>query len=449
MDKETVKKVLLYGSMIVLFALYVWLRVENSQYIREPRVGFGDTNDYFQIASTSIFSSSFWLSVKPPVFPILLKILGQNTKTISTFQLWFSIICWGLLAFVVASALKIDLLKPFAFSLVLAFSMSEEIIMWDYLILGDSISLSVMAFFLAACLWTLMGWNTMKASWLIFLAVALAFTRDTYAYVLLMVAGVLFIVFLISNFKKQFLLVSVVFSMLFLASNALASAGYHWYSPLLNVIGMRVLPNPEYLAYFEARGMPVNEALMERSGQPHHADSVAMAFDARLENFRTWVRENGKSEYIRFLWFFKADTFQKVFNDQELIFYPDLYFYTATRFRPIIQNSRLDELLYPNRFGFFLFLIANLGAALFSAVAYYEKKVTWILPLTLILLSYPQAVLIWNADSSDIARHSMYHNVMMRLGVWILLLFVLDFGIEKLKNKYQPYFKRIKDQEIL
>ena len=435
MDKEKIKKALLYSSLLVLFALYVWLRVGNSQFIREPRTGFGDTKDYFHIASLSIFSSSFWLSVKPPVFPFFLKFLGENTKTISTFQLWFSISCWGLLAYVVASALRNDILKPIAFLLILAFSMSEEINMWDYLILSDSIALSLMALFFAAGLWTLLKWSATRASIFVFLAVLLAFVRDTYAYVLLMIAGVLIVVFFLSNFKKQFLYVEITFFLIFLASTTLASIGYHWYTPLLNTIGMRILPNPEYLAYFESRGMPVNDTLMERSGKPHHADYAAMAVDERLEDFRVWIRENGEREYKRFLWFYKADTLQNVFNDKESIFYPDLGYYTASRFKPIIQNGRLDELLYPNRFGFILFFIANLIAGVFSAVAYYERKVTWILPLTLILLSYPQAVLIWNADPSDMARHALYHNVMMRLGVWILALFVLDFLVEKVSHK--------------
>lgn len=437
MNNEKIKKALLYSSLLVLFVLYIWLRVENSQFIREPRTGFGDTKDYFQIASLSILSPAFWLSVKPPVFPLFLKFLGENTKTISTFQLWFSIVSWGILAYMVASALRNVILKSIAFLQILAFSMSEEIIMWDYLILSDSVALSLMALFFAASLWALLKWSATRASLLILLAIVLAFVRDTYGYVLLMIAGVLVVVFFLSNFKKQFLFVGGTFVLIFLASNALATAGYHWFTPLLNTIGMRVLPNPEYVAYFESRGMPVTDTLMERSGKPHHADYAAMAVDERLEPFRIWIRKFGKQEYIRFLWFFKADTFQNVFNDKEEIFYPNLDYYTASRFSPIIQNSRLDELLYPNRFGFILFFAANLIAGVFSAVAYYEKKVTWILPLTLILLSYPQAVLIWSADSSDMARHAMYHNVMMRLGIWILAWFVLDFVIGKVNRKVQ------------
>jgi len=442
MDKEKIKRALLYCLLLVIFSFYIWLRIENSQFIREARMGFGDVNDYFNIASLSIFSSSFWLSVKPPVFPLFLKFLGENTNTISTFQVWFSIFSWGLLSYVVASALKNDILKPITFLFILAFSMSEEIIMWDYLILSDSIALSLLALFLAVCLWALLQWNAISASLLIFLAFALAFVRDTYAYVLLMIAGILIVVFFLSNFKKQFLYIGITFSFIFLTSSTLASVGYHWFTPLLNIIGMRVLPNPEYLAYFESRGMPVSDVLMERSGKPHHADYAAMGVDERLEEFRVWVRENGEREYKRFLWFYKADTLQNVFDDREEIFYPNLYYYTASRFRPIIQNIRLDELLYPNRFGFILFIVANLCAGFFSAIAFYEKKVTWILPLTLILLSYPQAVLIWNADSSDMARHALYHNVMMRLGVWVLAFFVLDFFVEKASHKV-PLLEKI------
>ena len=89
------------------------------------------------------------------------------------------------------------------------------------------------------------------------------------------------------------------------------------------------------------------------------------------------------------------------------------------------------------KFGLLLFLIANLAAAVFSVIAFYEKKLIWVLPLALILLTYPQALLVWNADANDMARHALYHNILLRLGVWILTLFVLDFALEKTDNKLQ------------
>jgi hypothetical protein len=269
-----------------------------------------------------------------------------------------------------------------------------------------------------------------------------AFTRDDFAYYILMAAAVVAVLLLRTKNWRRPLLVSVAFVLMFFVSNTLSSVSMRWERPVLNTISIRILPNAQYLAYFAERGMPVDEALLERSGKHLHADNNALMLDPRLEDFRKWVRENGKNEYIRFLWFYKADTFQNVFNDIGPIFSPNVYYYAATRFRPIVENVRLDELLFPMKFGLLLFLVANLGAAVFAVVAYYEKKLTWVSPLALILLTYPQALLVWNADANDMARHALYHNILLRLGVWILALFILDFVLEKADNKFQELQSR-------
>jgi hypothetical protein len=127
----------------------------------------------------------------------------------------------------------------------------------------------------------------------------------------------------------------------------------------------------------------------------------------------------------------------------DVIFNPDVYYYSATGFRQIITDRRLDELIYPRRFGILTVWLANLLAAalLFPALKY--RQPLWIVPLMLILFSYPQAVLIWNADANDVARHSIYHNIELRLGLWILLFFVADFLLLNF-NLLIP--ERIKDE---
>ena len=437
MKKSTLPTILFYILLLVIFLLYIWVRVENSQYIREPRSSFGDTHEFLDAAAEPLLSESFWISLRPPVVPLFYKMIGDDYQHISTFQLWFSILCWGALGLAVTNAISSKLLKPLGFLIVLAFSLSEEIIMWDYIILGDSISISITALFLAAALWLLSKWTWLRFTLLLLAALLFAFTRDDFAYYILMSAAVVAVLVLRTKDWKRPLLISVAFILMFFVSNTLSSASMRWERPVLNTISIRILPNPQYLAYFQGRGMPVNEALMERSGKHLHADDNALMLDPRLEEFRSWVRENGKSEYIRFLWFFKADTFQNVFNDIGPIFSPNVYYYTATRFRPIVENPRIDELLFPMKFGLLLFLIANLVAAVFSVVAFYEKKLIWVLPLALILLTYPQALLVWNADANDMARHALYHNILLRLGVWLLALFVLDFVLEKADNRFK------------
>ena len=409
------------------YVYYVWLRIQHSMRIHEPRVSFGDTSDYFFIASQPLFSSSFWIASKPPIIPLFFKLLDNDPARIMVAQLWLSILSWGLLAFMVAFVIRSRLIKFLGFLVILGFSLDQNMIMWDPLILSDSLSLSLLALFLSVSLWLLMEWKWYKAVMLVFTAVLLAFVRDTYAYWLLLIGIVLLVLLFFTHQRQRVLLVSGVFVSLFLVSNALASAGYHWYTPFLMTVGLRILPNPEYVAYFEGRGMPINDALMERSGKAMHAEERAMIFDPRLDEFHQWVKEHGRTEYIRFLWFYKAEVLQAPLKDLEIMFNPYVYPYAGTGYRPIIKNARLNELLYPSRFGVVTFFLANLLAAALVIPAFQYRQVLWLVPLVLVLLSYPQAVLIWSADANDIARHSLYHNIELRLGLWLLVFFVLDF----------------------
>ena len=222
-------------------------------------------------------------------------------------------------------------------------------------------------------------------------------------------------------------MVSSLFVVLFPINNAIIAASNRWESPFLNVVGRRILTNPEYLSYFESRGMPVNDALLELKGELSYGKDLAFYVDPRLTEFRSWVKENGLREFARFLWFYKADTLQLPLHEPQEIINPDLYYYTGTGYRPIVKDQRLREILYPIRFGELGFLLANLVAASLIFPAFYYRQPLWMIPLMLILFSYPQAVLMWNADPHDIGRHSLYHNIEWRLGIWLAVLFVGDF----------------------
>ncbi len=439
MEKKKFIKLAIVLIQIVFFAGYVWLRVENVQQIHEPRTSFGDTHEFLDIAAETFLSQDFWISLRPAGVPLVYKILGGDIQNIVTFQFAFSVFAWLILALAVTSVIQSYWVKALGFALILAFSLSKEFIMWEYIVLGNSISISFMILFFASGLWLLAKWTPVRLSVFLIASLLFTFTRDDFSYFVLMLGGGLLILLFCTTHWRKVLFVSCTLFLMFFVSNSLSSQSLRWYRPLLNTIGLRILPNPDYVAYFENKGMPITPALMERSGKHLHADENAIVVDPRLEAFRTWVQENGKNEFIRFLWFYKADTFQNLFGDIGIVFSPDLYYYTATGFRPIIKDSRLEEFLYPNRFGFFLFLVANFFAVALSVVGLYEKKLLWFLPISLILLTYPQAILVWNADANDLARHSMYHNMILRTGFWVLVLFFIDFLIEK-KSEIFSYF---------
>jgi hypothetical protein len=434
------KQIVLLGFELFLFALYLRLRVLNSQSIHSPRVSFGDTKDYLLIASQSLLSSQFWLSDKPFFVPLFFKMLGGNPGIIFTAQLYFSIFCWGIFAFAFASVIRSYPLKFVAFATILGFSLSQQVILWDSLLLSESLHFSLSALFYASGFWLIKKWGILQAILFIILAAMLVFVRDANAYMFLMAGAVLLALILFTQYRLRLILIGGAFTAIFLISYILSSAGGHSYSPMLNIIGLRILPNQEYLAYFEQQGMPVSGALLERTGTASFWDDLAMMNDPRLSTFRTWVQQHGTITLVKFLWHYRADTIQKPLNDPVTVLAPDLYYYSSTGFKPILEKSNLSEILYPMRFGIILFWLANMFAAFVSVIAFQMKKILWLLPLLMILLAYPQIIFVWNADPNDLLRHSLHLNVQWRLGLWLLIFFSLDYVIEQLAPKMREFF---------
>ncbi len=425
-------KALLVASYLLAFAYYVYLLVSNNARVHEPRT-FGDSDDYLQLARLPVFSGAFWTQIKPPITSLVYKILGEDPARIWAFQLWLTIICWTVLALAVAHAVRSRWLKPVAFALVLAFSLSRDVVMWIPFIGSEAISFSITALFIAAGLWLLVDWKTYKIPLLVAAAFLMAFSRDTLSSVLLMLAAVLLPLLWLSTHKRDVLIIIGSFAAIFALSTYTGQLGRRFQVVFPIITAMRIYQNPQYVAFFKAQGMPVDPVLVKESNPNwpgwHKWDvTIALWYDAKQAPFRAWMDAHGEAAYMKFLWFFKEDTMQEMFVEAggRNVFFPDVYYYTATGYRPIIQDQRLEEYLYPTRFGLLFFFAANLAAALACGFAFSLKKRLWFVPIALVLSTYPQAFLIWNGDANDIPRHSVGHNIMERLGLWILVLFVLD-----------------------
>ena len=89
-----------------LFLVYAFVRVApNLAALARPRE-LADTTAYLRISTRPLSDVEFWGSTRPFVFPLLLKISGQDVSTAAALQLGFSILAWGLLALSVSASLR-------------------------------------------------------------------------------------------------------------------------------------------------------------------------------------------------------------------------------------------------------------------------------------------------------------------------------------------------------
>ncbi len=258
--------------MLALFLAYAAGRVISAlPALGKPR-SLADTTAYLRISGQPLLDIHFWGSTRPLVFPLLLKIADQNLRLTAALQLTISILAWGVLALMVARALRGRLFRLFAFALLLAFSLDRHIAGWDFVMMTESLSVSFLALFIATGLWLLEGWQTGKAVACCAAGLLLAFTRDTNAWLLLMLGGLLALAVALRWTRPRALILASFFAFTFILNNANADLGGRWVFPLGNLIGKRVLPDAAAVRFFEGCGMPVTPALMGLQGKFSNAE---------------------------------------------------------------------------------------------------------------------------------------------------------------------------------
>lgn len=413
---------------IAMFLAVSGLRVLNlsSVEVRE----FPDTKGYTNKASLPLFSCcrfgplGWWMLGRSPTVPLFYKLAGNVPHSIAILQVSLSILSWGFLAMLVSRALQTDWLKLAVFLIILLFSLSDDIMIWDGFLLSDSISLSLMALLVGSWLWLLEKWDWRKAALMLIVAFLWAFSRDTNAWVIFILACLLITVGSLSR-SRHYLFIAAVFVMFFTANEISQNYSRRWVTAFINVVARRILPNPEWTAYFAQRGMPVTPALMSLSGQLAWSQDWIFYKDPALKEFRDWVYRSGKSSYTRFLLAQPAITIQEPLRNIEGLVAPKLSYYGSPGFSPILTGA-LAEVIYFKKWALLWVWASGIIVGSAFVIAIQENKLRWLVPLTLVILAYPHAAVAWHGDPMDIGRHALQAGVHFRLGLWMLLLFAGD-----------------------
>jgi hypothetical protein len=410
-----------------LFALYVAARLLYAQpALLKPR-GMDDTQAYLRISNQPPLDVKFWGDSRPLVFPLLLKIAQQDFSTAAALQLGFSLLAWTLLGLSVAASLRTRGLALFAFGLILALSLVRHLAGWDFTMLTESLSVSWFALFLAAGLWLLRDWRIERVLALIVVGLFLAFTRDTNAYLLLMLAGLLFIAVILRWTKPRTLILSAAFVGIFLLNNANADLGNRWVFPFLNVMGRRVLPNPQAVGYFEANcDMPVTPELLSLEGEFANGQSRAFYNDPDLADFRMWAYLHGKSCYMRWLVSNPLRSGAEAFEQfGPLIAFPNVDDYFTRFYKPVLPVF-IERILYPNHFILWIWALVTLAALTAVLTRTWRDNPLWAAFILLVLPIFPHLFITWHGDAMAPARHALSVGLELHLSLWLLALLLAD-----------------------
>ncbi len=420
---------------ILIFIIYVWIRIATTlPALHAPRE-LADTDIYLRISNRSILGTDFLYIERPFAFPLLLQIVDQDFETAAWIQLGLTVLAWGALAWAVSASLRTIGLRLLSFGILLALSLVRYLAGWDFVMMTESLSLSFFVLFIACGIWLLQGWQIYKVVLLSIIAFIFAFTRDTNAYLLAMLAGILLLAVLLRWVRPQAWIVAGVFLSIFLINNLSADLSQRWTFPFINVVGKRVLPYTAMIQSFEACGMPLTPKLLSLAGLFANGDDRAFLDDPELQDFRTWVGEHGKSCYMKWLMTHPVTSIQQALQEFDgLIYFEDINKYFSRKYVDLLP-SRLERLLYPVHHATWLWL----GLTIIALIAIYKKawleNSLWAIYIMLCLTIFPHLFITWHGDSMAVDRHALSVGLQLAVSLWLFVFLAFDLDVKRFQRK--------------
>lgn len=432
---------------VTVFVIILLIRLFHFYALPEVGETF-DSLTFKDMASLPWTDAGLWCGLKPPLVPLCYKILQIHPPAIVTFQIICSILCWGLLALAVSKTVTTLWLKPLAYTLMLLFGLSTDIILWDFMILSESLSISLFALLMAIVFGLLNQWHPAKLLAFIIIGGVWALCRETNAWLLLIMAIVVAMIGLLQRKHRVACFVLVLCWGAFFAANTMSAKmgaqkwtfpstfahaafelpprmGQRWVFPFLNVLTQRILPNPAKVQWFADHGMPVTPDLMHLAGQWGAGDNFAAYRLASLQPFRVWLLNQGPTCYIKYLISDCRATCLAPWLDIRSLLSSETGEPLPPGFVPILPPW-LSICIYPLPVFPFWPWVAGVIVLAGLSFACWDRQRKWWVPLGFLLLSYPHALLVWHGDAMAVARHALLLQIQLRLVIWIILLFVID-----------------------
>jgi len=387
-----------------------------------------DTPTYEHVARLAVWDWRFYAGERGFTIPLFFKIF-HTTESRAVAQLVFSTIAWLVLAAVIARCIEARWLRPVAFALVLAVSLTTEVVLWDALLLSESITFALMALLLAAWILLVRSPRPLWAGSVLLLSLLWAFARDTNAYVLAVVAVLVALSLLRPERRHLKLVLAVGCCAIFLLDYGSAQAGKRWLQPMVDIIDHRVLTTPAMERFFVAHGFDPN------SNWPIGA----------------FVRNTSQGVYAKYLLAHPGYTLFAPFHGRQQALYstsdnaaslidPNLSIYNdnaSHRFLPL--PSRLERIFFPRGIAVVLtllgiVLIASAAIALFAGWSF-----VWLVPIGILATTYPHFLVAWHESGVEVDRHGFEAALLLRLATFLLALFAVDrAAVAVSRRRQQP-----------
>ena len=382
---------------------------------------YGDSVVYMKLVSQPWTTDSVLSVGRAPLVPLVYGLLGGSDLGIRLVQAGVAALAWTTLVWTAARRLD-GLLKPILLgAAILGTSLELQNLAWERVAMSESLSISALVLCLTAAIWMTEAPTRAACAAFATACVAALACRDANVFVVFPAA-----VLLIScglRRSRRLVWTGAVLVAGCAAAWSASSRGDRWVFPFMNVLTMRVLPDPGVRETFVRRGMPLTPELMERSGKWASDDGQRLLSHPSLETVRTWARQRGRGTLLAVLAADLPGTLSAPFENakQSLGLRPFRNgAYLPPDFRSVLPD-RAEELLRPETARSFLLFAGVAALAAVFAVRAGRRSPLLIVGAIGAALAVPALLASWHADAMEIERHAYPFGEQLRLSVWLLL----------------------------
>lgn len=428
----------LIGSTLGLLVFAT--RVLGATWPGKFRIFFPDSFSFINAARHTPFSPSFYVAERPIAYPSLLFLLGRSTVVTVVVQTLLYGLAYLFAAFSVWTVLRQTEARIVGAFLVITIGLEPRFALWNTHILSESLGMT-----LAVC--SVVTWWRFSAdptkrrlNWAGIATVAWLTARDSNVppWLAIGVPALLLASWLwrsadpsLRRGLRTWGIVTLVVCVGIALSQS--SNGRNRYATMNNV-GTRVLPDPELTAWFADQGMPLDDALIARTGSNSFDNNWDMLVSPDLEQFRRWADSSGQSQMLLSYARFAPHWLGELNDDLAVLLSADQSSYDAFGVIARLPDPAPAQINGPTtRMGLLVWTVLCLIALVLAAI---RRRGIQAVVLGLLLAScFVDVYMAYVGDSVEVQRHMV--GPLSRMSLVMVLIFAvgLDVVIEMSRGR--------------
>jgi hypothetical protein len=411
---------------LVGWALFTWYLF--AQALAGPVIIWNDSKAYALVASQPLWSRAFWIGQRPPLTPLLIKVVGSSSALLAT-QAAIAALAWGFLALVVGRLVAPGWRRVAAVWLILAFATALPVTLWNRSMLSESLAISMLALVFACFITISRRVTRPRVAATVVACLGFAASRDAQVWtVALLGLAVAVDAIVLARRDRRFPTRAVVLAgcllLVVVATEWGTLSSHRTRQDVADVLYVRVFPYPARVAWFAAHGMPQQKQIDRLAATtPTPAGEAKTVFyapdDPAFAPLQRWVLTKGTGVYLLWLVTHPLYAITEPLQRPERSYNfgnGDLTIYAAATNR---DTSPLTVVMWPPLIWVVAMAVLASYLAVLSGV---WRDRSWRVVVVLTIIGLLAMLVAWNGDGQEVTRHTIEGAVQVRLGLWVLVL---------------------------